>query len=281
MKQEPIKNNIFQQIKESEGLKYLSFDVLEKTGVVDHAFTTRQGGFSQGPCNSLNMAFTDNDKADIVVANREKAVQVLGYELEQMVCGQQVHGNSIRTVYGIDKGRGARSYLDSISDTDGLVTNIPGLLLASFYADCVPIFLVDPVKRAIGLVHAGWKGSVKRIAEAAILEMSKSFKARPEDCLAVIGPAIGACCYEVDKLVFKGAIENGLEPERYFSYAGRGHWRLDLPLLNKDIMISAGLAEDNIYLSEFCTACNQDLFFSYRGQEGNCGRMASLIGLRG
>ncbi|NTW05593.1 MAG: peptidoglycan editing factor PgeF [Peptococcaceae bacterium] len=280
MKKKLVNNSVYQQIREFQGLRYLSFDLLEKTGIVNHAFTTRQGGFSQGSCNSLNMTFTDNDRADRVVANREKAAQALGYNLKQMVCGQQVHGTSIRTVSEIDKGRGNISYLDSISDTDGLITNVPGLLLASFYADCVPIFLVDPVKKVIGLVHAGWRGSVAKIAESAIFAMNKSYKVKPEDCLAVIGPSIGACCYEVDELVRENVAEKWLEPEKYFSFVKQGHWRLDLPLLNKDIMINAGLAEESIFLSGICTACNQDLFFSYRGQKGDCGRMASLMGLK-
>lgn len=266
-------------IKEHQDIKYISFDILHRTGIVKHAFTTRLNGVSTGCLHSLNMAFMSGDKPEAVIENRKRVSKMLSYNLEDMVCGQQVHGVGVHQVTILDRGRGAFSYKDGIPNTDALITNEPNVLLASFYADCVPVFLVDPVKKAVGLVHAGWKGSVARIVEHALKAMVKAFDTQPGNCQAVIGPSIGSCCYEVNGTVLLEMEKQGFQVDRYVEPAGEGHWMLDLPSLNKEILINAGVAEDSVFLSGLCTACNQELFFSYRGQNGQCGRMASLVGL--
>ncbi len=261
-------------------IKYISFDCLAATGMVNHAFTTRLGGVSRGPYHSLNLAFHVGDSPGAVLENRRRACRAVGAGLEDLVCGQQVHGDRVHVVTEVHRGMGARSYAGGIPETDALVTGRPGLLLASFYADCVPVIILDPVRRAAGLVHAGWKGTLLRIAEAALKTMGRAFGSRPGDCLAAIAPAVGPCCYEIDRPVVDAMTERGFDPARYVRPAGPGRWRLDLPGLNRDILVGAGLDLRNISVAGLCTSCSPDLFFSYRGQSGRCGRMASLIVLR-
>ncbi len=268
-----------ERIKDRQGLKYICFDILEKTRIVEHAFTTRIGGVSKGHCSSLNMAFQVGDNPEAVLSNRRKVLNMLSFELEDMVCGQQVHGIGVCRVGKADRGKGAYRYQDGIPKTDAIITDVPGVVLASFYADCVPIFLLDPTNRAVGLVHAGWRGSMAKIVQIAVMAMSDAFTTKTEDCLAVIGPSIRSCCYEVDEPVLARMSAQGVKSEHYIK-PGRqeGHWMLDLQRLNRDLLEEAGVAK--VHLSNHCTSCNRDLFFSYRGQSGVCGRMASLIGLK-
>ncbi|MCL6610807.1 MAG: peptidoglycan editing factor PgeF [Peptococcaceae bacterium] len=248
--------------------------------MVVHAFTTRQGGVSRGPYRSLNLAFHVGDSPEAVLENRRRACRVLAAGLEDMVCGQQVHGDRVHVVKEADRGRGACDHGSAIPETDALVTCRPGLLLASFYADCVPILILDPVRRAAGLVHAGWKGTAAGIAGAALEAMGRAFGTRPEDCLAAIAPAIGPCCYEVDQPVLAAMAERGFDPARHVYPAGPDRWKLDLPGLNREILTGAGVKEESVSVARLCTSCSPELFFSYRGQSGRCGRMASLIALK-
>jgi len=261
-------------------IKLITFELLDRAGMVSHAFTTRLGGLSGGPYSSLNLALHVGDSPGLVLGNRRLASQALGAGLEDMVCGEQVHGDRVQVITAADRGRGASQYGDAIPGTDALVTDCPGVLLASFYADCVPVLILDPVRRAVGLAHAGWKGTVKRIAAAAVRAMEQAFHSDPENLLAVIAPAIGHCCYEIDRPVMQAIVQGGFDPGRCSSPAGDGRWRLDLPGMNREILAEAGVKRGSISLSGLCTACRPDLFFSYRGQSGICGRMASLIMLK-
>lgn len=261
-------------------IKYIYFDILADTGMVGHAFTARQGGVSRGPYRSLNLAFHVGDSPEAVLENRRRACRALEAGLEDMVCGRQVHGDRVQVVTGEHRGRGACDYSGAIPETDALVTGRPGLLLASFYADCVPIMILDPVRKAIGLVHAGWKGTLMRIAGAALDAMGLAFGTRPGECLAAIAPAIGPCCYEIDEPVVAAMTQRGFDPARHARASGPKRWKLDLPGMNRDILAGAGVKPESITVARLCTSCRPDLFFSYRGQSGKCGRMASLMVLK-
>lgn len=259
-------------------IKYISFDIIAGTGMVSHAFTTRLGGVSEGPYNSLNLAMHVGDFQRNVLDNRKMACRALGADPGDMVCGQQVHKSRVHVVTGADRGRGAWDYPGAIPETDALVTDCPGILLSSYYADCVPILILDPVKRATGLIHAGWKGTVAGIAGAALETMQKAFGTDPGDCLAAIAPSIGPCCYEVDQPVISALAGGGFDPSLFAVPAGPGRWKLDLPGINRAILSGAGVK--TIAETGLCTSCRPDLFFSYRGQSGNCGRMASMMVLK-
>lgn len=260
-------------------LKLISFDSLEGTGLVSHAFTTRPGGVSRDPYRSLNLAFHVGDSPEAVLENRRRACLALGGSPDDLVCGQQVHGDRVHVASGSDRGRGARDY-GGIPETDALVTDRPGLILASFYADCVPVIILDPVHKAVGLAHAGWKGTLKRIAGSALKAMGTAFGTRPQDCLAAVAPAIGPCCYEVDRPVVDAMAGRGFDTSRHLIPSGPGRWKLDLPGINREILADAGVNPKSITVAALCTCCRPDLFFSYRGQSGRCGRMASLIALK-
>ncbi|MFZ5592146.1 MAG: peptidoglycan editing factor PgeF, partial [Bacillota bacterium] len=178
------------------------------------------------------------------------------------------------------RGAGARQYAGALPDTDALVTGRPGLVLASFYADCVPVFLLDPQRRAAGLAHAGWQGTRRKIAARAVQVMQSALGCRPQDILAVIGPSIGPCCYTVGADVYQHFV--AAFPRHIDALArpaGPHKWHLDLWQSNRLVLLEAGLAEGNIYTARLCTSCREDLFFSYRRQGGRCGRMAALMRL--
>ncbi|MFZ5648418.1 MAG: peptidoglycan editing factor PgeF [Bacillota bacterium] len=267
-------------IKSAGDIRCISFDIFSNTGLVEHAFTTRQGGVSRGPYRSLNLAFNVGDDPGAVLENRRRISSVMGVNIRDMVAGQQVHGKSVRVVTESDRGRGAGDYGDGFPETDALVTDVPGVLLSSYYADCVPVMILDPVKKAAGLVHAGWKGTALRIAAAALEAMGEAFGTDPGTCLAAIAPSIGSCCYEVDIPLIDSFRERGFDPGPFLKTAGNGRWNLDLRRANLATLVEAGVRAMNITLTDLCTACSPELFFSYRGQSGQCGRMASLMVLK-
>ncbi|MCL6477243.1 MAG: peptidoglycan editing factor PgeF [Peptococcaceae bacterium] len=247
--------------------------------MVAHAFTTRLGGVSRGPYESLNLAMHVGDRREAVLENRRRACAILGLKLEDMVCGQQVHGDRVHVVTGADRGKGIYGEDGAIPGTDALITDCPGILLSSYYADCVPIMILDPVRKAVGVVHAGWKGTVVRIAGKALKAMRQAFGTDPGDCLAAVAPSIGPCCYEIDRPVVEALAGGGFDTGSFARPAGPDRWKLDLQLLNRAILVEAGVKPASVTVARMCTSCHPELFFSYRGQSGRCGRMASLMAL--
>jgi YfiH family protein len=261
-------------------LSFYIFPHLEATNLVVHGFTTRVGGVSTGSYDSLNMAFHVGDDDGNVLINRDLACRALGINFRHLVAGRQVHGNEIRVVEECDKGRGALSEEDSLPYTDALVTGLRGTPLSSYYADCVPIFVLDPVRRVTALAHAGWKGTVLKISLKVVARMTEVFGTDPADCLAGIGPSIGPCCYEVDKPVISRLRESCQDYQKFAAAVSPGKWKLNLWEANRITLLETGLKPANIVAAGICTSCRNDLFFSYRAQAGKAGRMASLIMLK-
>lgn len=261
-------------------LEVYTFPHLEATGLVVHGFTTRTGGVSDGPYRGLNTAFHVGDIDFHVQTNRALACNALGINPDHLVAGNQIHGDIVMIVGEQDKGRGALSEKDSLPDTDALVTGSAGVPLSSYYADCVPIFFLDPVNKVIALAHAGWKGTVLKIGQKTVERMAVVFGTDPRDCLAGVGPSIGPCCYEVDEQVagqFRDSFSEFLDLAESLS---PGKWKLNLWEANRRVLLAAGLKSENILTARICTSCNSDLFFSYRAHNGKTGRMAALIMLR-
>lgn len=268
------------QYTEICGLKFYTFSHFEKTGLVAHGFTTRLGGKSKGPYAGLNTAFNVGDDVENVRANRALACAALGINPYHMVAGEQVHGDRIEVVGLQELGRGALSYEESLPGTDALVTGTPGVPLSSYYADCVPVFLLDPVNKVAALVHAGWKGTVLKIGQKTVQLMESVFSTNPAQCLAGIGPSIGPCCYEVGMEVieaFRGVFPYWKDMARPVS---PGKWRLNLWEANRRALLDAGLEDRNMSVACICTSCHNHIFFSYRAQGGISGRMASILMLR-
>lgn len=243
-------------------------------------FTIRTGGHSRPPYDSFNMGLHVGDDPDRVVANRRLLADLLGMPFSAWSCAEQVHGNRVCQV--VAGGAGKESLDGVIAATDGLFTDQAGILLTSFYADCVPLYFLDPASKAIGLAHAGWKGTVSRIAAEMVESLVRQCQTRPEELLVAIGPSIGGCCYEVDERIMEQVIrcagkwEEAVAPSR-----NDGRYMLDLRRLNSAILVEAGVDPGRILSTEWCTSCRTDLFYSHRkeaGSRGATGRMASFIG---
>ncbi|WP_042197466.1 peptidoglycan editing factor PgeF [Paenibacillus camerounensis] len=254
-------------------------------------FTGREGGTGKPPYDSFNCAFHVGDDPEAVLANRSRLADSLGFSLEDWTCGEQTHGTHIAVVTSAERGKGSRDRASAFQSTDGLLTNVPGVLLTSFYADCVPLYFYDPVNRAAGLAHAGWKGTVAEIAGAMVSRMAEAYGSRPGDITAAIGPSIGECCYEVDEYVMKhvrvleqtltGLASLEAAPPLYnVSQSDKDKSMLNLKEMNRRIMIKAGILPTHIECTTWCTSCNPDLFFSYRKEQGVTGRMTSWIGIK-
>ena len=254
-------------------------------------FTTRHGGVGQEPYATLNCAYHVGDDPEAVLSNRRLVTGKISFPLEAWTCGEQVHGKHVAVITAQDRGRGLMDRQSALQGTDGLVTNVPGVLLTSFYADCVPLYFYDPVKQAVGLAHAGWKGTVAGIAVSIVETMEREYGSRREDIRAAIGPSIGDCCYEVDEAVMQHVrvwlderegndeYEYTVSSNNIYTPAANGKSMLNLKECNRHIMMKAGILPDHIECTTWCTSCHPELFFSYRKENGVTGRMASWIGL--
>ncbi|WP_273125396.1 peptidoglycan editing factor PgeF [Bacillus weihaiensis] len=242
-------------------------------------FTTRQGGYSDENFSTMNLGLHVKDDTNTVIKNREKIASSTPLSLSNWVFAEQTHSNHIKKVTSQDTGKGIHSYDKGVLDCDGLYTNEKGIMLSLCFADCVPLYFFSAEKKCIGLAHAGWQGTVKDISG----EMIKQWQLEgiePQSVKVAIGPSIEACCYVVDDRVISAINELSL-PRDHMSYEmiSQGQYKLDLKQLNKNLLIRAGVKEENILTSNYCTSCDADKFFSHRRDHGKTGRMLSFIGL--
>lgn len=277
-----FKNNepVF-SVREKEGVPFLSFQALEELGIVRNGFSTRLGGVSRGKFATMNFSGSRGDNPDHVLENFTRMAKALGVERDSMVVSWQTHTTNVRLVTEADRGKGVIRDRD-YRDVDGMITNVPGITLVTFYADCVPIYLVDPVRRAIGLAHSGWRGTVNRMAQVTAEKMKEAFGTRPEDLVACIGPSICRDCFEVGEEVAE-AFKGIFAPEQWAGLFTRGvrpgKYQLDLWLANRLILEEAGVPKAQIHTTNICTKCNSRYLFSHRsaGEErGNLGAFLCL-----
>lgn len=246
-----------------------------------HGFSTRRGGVSEGPYESLNVGMHSGDDPSRVVTNRSLLFADMGWALEAAVFLRQVHGVRVVRVDASHRGAGAFSPLGVAANADGMITDEPGMALAVLCADCAPVYLFDPGRPAVGLLHAGWRGTVGGIVGKALEAMEGSFGSEPGRLLAAIGPAIGPCCYPVGGDVAEQFAAAGLSSALRAPDEETGQWRVDLGAALRQQLLDAGLSPDNISSADVCTSCQEQLFFSHRRMEGTAGRMAAVIGLTG
>ena len=268
-------------VKENAGVTYLSFPALEKTGLVSHAFSTRLGGVSKGDYATMNFSFTRGDNRDDVLENYARMALALGVEREKMVLTYQTHTVNVRQATEEDAGKGVVRERD-YTDVDGLITDIPGITLVTFFADCVPLYFLDPVHRAIGLSHSGWRGTVKGMGQVTAEAMKDAFGSRPEDLIACIGPSICADCYEVGPEVAE-EFEHAFAPKYHSSILEKkpnGKYQLDLWKANQIVLEEAGLKSENISVTNICTHCNPDLLFSHRRSAERRGNLCAFLCLK-
>lgn len=261
----------------TNGVWFGEFTILSAQGI-KHGISTRLGGQSTLPFASLNLGLHIGDDAEAAWKNRQAFCHAVGLPAEKVITAEQVHGDMVQQVFLQDAGRGAQHYHESIKGTDALITNVPELPLMLFFADCVPVIIFDPVGKAIGISHAGWKGTVAKIGQKTVLAMQEQYNTNPADCLVGIGPSIGPCCYEVDEFVIEKLQASFCNWEELVTPSG-DHWQLNLWEANRQQLREIGIADDNISVSGICTACNTQIFYSHRAEAGRTGRIGAIIAL--
>lgn len=262
-----------------EDFWYLTAPNLAAQAFITHLFTTRMGGVSSGELASLNLSYSRGDDPANVDENFARVAQALHVSVRDMVFTDQTHTANVRVVTEEDSGKGI-SRMRDYQDVDGLVTNVPGIVLCAFFADCVPIYLVDPVHRAIGLVHSGWRGTAASIAQAALTRMGDVYGTKPEQVLAAVGPSICRECYEVGGDVaeaFSGAFGEAEDSMRILYRKPGGKFQLDLWRANELVLLKAGLPRENIFVTDICTCCNPQLLFSHRASMGRRGNLGAFL----
>lgn len=262
------------------GVVYLTWPALEKIKGIRHAFSTRLGGVSEGYLSSMNLSYSRGDDPANVRENYRRFCEAAGFASEDIVTSDQTHTTNVRYVTKEDCGSGVTRARD-FQNVDGMITDEPGVVLATFYADCVPLYFVDPVHRAIGLSHSGWRGTVHKMGQETLRAMHEKFGTKPEDVLAAIGPSICQDCYEVSEDVieeFRAAFPESLHPVLFYEKTD-GKYQLNLWEANRQIFLMAGVPEEQIYLPNLCTCCNPKLLYSHRASKGKRGNLAAFLSL--
>ena len=274
------KNHIFEEKQVGEVL-YLSYPLLEKTGIVNHGFSTRIGGVSEGIFSSMNLSFSRGDDEACVRENFKRMAETIGVEPNSLVFAAQTHTTNVRKVTAEDKGKGIVYPLD-YQDVDGLITNESGVCLTTFYADCVPLFFIDPVHKAIGLSHSGWRGTVGKMGQETLRRMREEYGTDAKDVIAAVGPSICQDCYEVSEDViekFKEAFDEIYWRELFYQKENN-KYQLNLWKANEIILLEAGVPKENIAVTNVCTNCNSDVLFSHRATKGERGSLAAFMALK-
>lgn len=269
------------EIYKEKGAALCRFPLLQSIPWLCHGFSTRFGGVSKGKHASMNLSFHRGDERESVMENYRRICGALGFTPQQLVFSDQTHTKNIRKVTAADKGKGIVKPID-YHDIDALITNEAGVVLTTFYADCVPIYLVDQEQKAIGLVHSGWRGTVQKISAKTIEAMHSAYQTQPENIVAVIGPSICRDCYEVSEDVIeeiKSAFSSQ-ECDAFYQKNDRGRYQLDLWKMNEQILLNAGILKEHIQVTDLCTCCNPDLFFSHRASQGKRGNLAAFLAIR-
>lgn len=260
------------------GVPYLEAPALADTGIVRSGFSTRMGGVSAGIYTSMNLSFTRGDDPEAVRTNYRRMAEALDMPYERIVCTDQTHTTNVRRVDESDAGIGLvrpKPYWD----VDGLITDTPNLPLAAFFADCVPLMFVDPVHRAIGLSHSGWRGTADKMGLVSVRAMQDAFGTDPAKLITAIGPSICMECYEVSADVIAVFAEQfaPLLHKKLFYKKENGKYQLDLWEANRQVLLEAGVRDEHITMPNLCTCCNPDLLFSHRASGGRRGNLGAFL----
>ena len=268
--------NIVEQNK--NGITFFQSDGIAAAGGAAHGFSTRLGGVSEGMWASLNLGVGRGDDPDHVRENYRRFFAAIGADGRQLAMSNQVHGGVVRCVTSADLH--ADPYEKVGYEADGLMTDLPGVALVVYSADCIPILFYDPVRRVIAAAHAGWRGTAAGIAAAAVDRMKNVYGCRPEDILAAVGPGIGPDCFETHEDV-PNAMTAALSTAvlQHIKIKENGKFAVDLKAINAMRLEQAGLDPARIAVCGFCTACQPDRFWSHRKLGTSRGSMAAVIQL--
>lgn len=268
-------------VRKNKGVTYLTWPEFEKIPGFVHGFSTRLGGVSEGIYSSMNLSFTRGDKEEAVRENYNRISAALGFSPEDIVTSDQTHTANVRVITAEDRGNGItkpRPY----TDVDGMITNVPGLVLATFYADCVPLYFADPVHKAVGLSHSGWRGTAAGIGAVTVKELQKHYGTRPEDIYAAVGPSICQDCYEVSEdviLEFQKTFSRELWKDIFYKKEN-GKYQLNLWEANRQILLGAGILPEHISMPNLCTCCNPEFLYSHRASQGKRGNLGAFLGIK-
>ena len=246
------------------------FENLSRKKGIMHFISTRDGGVSKHPFDTLNLSFNVSDDPKHVASNRKFLSSALGFKVESLTTAKQVHGNKVAAVTKDMRGKGSNDHASALNGIDAMVTDIPGILLMVQVADCVPLLFYDPKRKVIAATHAGWRGTVLKIAKNTVDTMIKQYRSDPTHIYVGIGPSIGPCCYEVGREVLREASKDLIKTRNGKNY-------FDLWEANKSQLIETGIPASNIEVSQLCTLCNSDTFFSSRAGGGVTGRFGAGI----
>lgn len=258
-----------------------SIDEWEENSPIVAGITNRLGGVSSYPKENLNMAFHVNDLENNVIENREKIAKIINFPLSSWVGAKQTHETNVQLITSDQKGLGAYGYETALEATDGLFTMDKNVLLTLCFADCVPIYFKSRDAKAVGIVHGGWRSTVGLI-NLKMIELFEKNNINRNDIDIIIGPSICKSCYVVNKELINHVQSivdtNIIKP---YEEIADNQYLLDLKLLNKIILLNANISSDQIKITDYCTSCSNDLFFSHRKEKGYTGRIMSYIGIRG
>lgn len=267
------------RINFNNGVPYISYRILDDIPWLKNAVSTRLGGVSKDYLASMNLGFNRGGLDENVIRNHEIFANVIGVNPKNIVTGNQTHTTNVKVVTKDDSGKGI--YRDrNYTDIDGLITNEKGIVLATYYADCVPLLIVDTKNKAIGLSHSGWRGTVGKIGKVTIEKMGELYGTKPEDIVACIGPSICQKCYEISEEVavqFKEAFPDNIK--EILIDKGNGKYQLDLWECNRINFKEAGVLPENIKVTDICTCHNTDVLFSHRGHNGKRGNLGAFLSI--
>lgn len=258
-----------------ENVSILKYPIFDGIDFINHGGSTREGGVSAGCFSSMNLGLGTNDSTDSVRKNWSIFCNAAGIDINSTVCAEQQHGDNIKIVTADDCGKGviiSRDY----SNIDGLITDRRDVTLCVFSADCIPVLYVDTKNRVVGAAHCGWRGTFKCLAGKMVKTMCEIYGSEPQNIKAAVGAGIHKCCYEVDNKLYSDFYEKFPCAENAFKIIENKYF-IDLPNINRYVLKEAGLDESNIFVSEICTCCNKDRFFSHRGSGGRRGLMINYI----
>lgn len=255
---------------------YGFFAALDHTGFITHGLSTRLGGVSTGHFSTMNLAYNSEDKPERVKINYQLFTTALGVKLNNAVLSHQTHHTNIRKITTDDKGKGITRDRD-FESVDGLITNEADVPLMTFHADCVPMLFVDPVTNAIGLAHAGWKGTAHNLAGKMVEAMKHAYGTNAVDLLVGIGPSIRECCFIIRDDVRQVFLKELPFVNTGIKVVNENQWTVSLQKLNAELLTQSGIMSEHIYDAGVCTCCRSDLLFSHRALGDNRGTMAALL----
>ena len=267
------------RINFKDNVPYISYRALADIKWLKNGFSTRLGGVSEGVLSTMNLGFGRNDLPENVVKNHEIIANAIGFNPENIVASKQTHTTNVKIVSKKDCGKGIYRERD-YDDVDGMITNEKGIVLSTYFADCVPLYMVDTKNKAIGLSHSGWRGTVGKIGKVTLDLMKETYGTNPKDVIACIGPSICRDCYEVSEDVateFEAAFK-GREKDILIN-KGNGKYQLDLWECNYIIFKECGVYEENIHMPDICTCHNMEMMFSHRATQGRRGNLAAFLSI--